>query len=230
MNNIAKESLRRICEYLSKSNITLSHKSRDGRVNSAEDEDILMPYIEKIVNEDEFFNNNGLKFKYPGARYWYDFALESETEFIPVNIKTSDLSKRTADNLNSKESIAYALTGIRPEEQKITTWPKFNKVIEENINSCLDTDYYYLVVNKADTSDVFFNSLKCIEKLVPNGNNLPFQCNWAENKNIVENRSIEDSVNYILYMYDKSLERKEQAAVSGRLATKAAMEKIRKNK
>lgn len=37
-------------------------------------------------------------------------------------------------------------------------------------------DYYFLVINKTNNADIFFNSLKMLYELIPNGNNLPFQC------------------------------------------------------
>jgi len=45
-----------------------------------------------------------------------------------------------------------------------------------------DKDYYFLVINKNDTSDIFVNGLKTLRILQPNGSNLPFQCEWDINK------------------------------------------------
>ncbi len=51
--------------------------------------------------------------------------------------------------------------------------------------------------DKNDPKDIFINSLKGIQTLQPNGNNLPFQCKWDNNREIVQ-RSFMESKNFIL--------------------------------
>ena len=43
-------------------------------------------------------------------------------------------------------------------------------------------DYYFLVVNKNDSADVFAQGLRTLCTLNPNGNNIPFQCCWRDNR------------------------------------------------
>ncbi|WP_237015067.1 restriction endonuclease [Helicobacter pylori] len=51
--------------------------------------------------------------------------------------------------------------------------------------------------NKNDPKDIFINSLKGIQTLQPNGNNLPFQCKWDNNREIIQ-RDFDESKNFIL--------------------------------
>ena len=46
-------------------------------------------------------------------------------------------------------------------------------------------------------------SLKRIEELTPNGNNLPFQCNWSENYKFT-NRTVEVQSKYLMEIYFQS--------------------------
>jgi hypothetical protein len=46
-------------------------------------------------------------------------------------------------------------------------------------------DYFFIVVNKTDPSDVILNSVKGLSVLTPNVNNLPFQVNWSRNREYV---------------------------------------------
>ena len=68
-------------------------------------------------------------------------------------------------------------------------------------------DYYFLVVNKNNHSDAYWTSLKRIKTLVPNGNNLPFQCDWASNREF-SGRTEEEATKYLLKVYLTSWEKK----------------------
>ncbi|MFP6045981.1 restriction endonuclease, partial [Helicobacter pylori] len=58
------------------------------------------------------------------------------------------------------------------------------------------------IINKNDPKDIFINSLKGIQTLQPN--NLPFQCKWDNNREIVQRNFIE-SKNFILSALAKSV-------------------------
>ena len=92
--------------------------------------------------------------------------------WIPVNIKTSNL--HTSDNVGNFAICVRVYTdtdiGLFCE--------KLNKKEYNTDNS----DYYFLVVNKRDTSDIIINSLRGISILTPNVNNLPFQIRWLKKK------------------------------------------------
>lgn len=182
------EKLLNIVDFLKQSPLILSKNSRDGRINSA-------------FNEDEIFSilDNHFTIIRPDMRDWFDFAFEENNTFYPVNIKITKLS---TDNLNCKLGIYYALSGKIPHFDNEINWTTFFKVIKENLQEN-SKDYYFLVINKNNTSDIFTTSLKNINELTPNGNNLPFQANWTKNK-ILKNRNFEEAKAFILSTMAKS--------------------------
>lgn len=183
-----------IVSYLKNNPVTLSNNNADGRINSAENEDEILDRICEA--------NFGVSIDRPTIRAWYDFSITSNYGEIFVNIKVSDLSNTAADNLSSKQGMGYALTGIKNIPDN---WKKFNEIVSRNIKS--GYDYYFLIINKVDSSDVFWTSLKRIRRLQANGNNLPFQCNWASNREW-SNRSEEEATEYILSVYIDSWNKK----------------------
>ncbi|MCX2683449.1 restriction endonuclease [Campylobacter sp. MIT 21-1685] len=182
------QKLYEIVEFLQQQNLTLSINSRDGRVNSA-------------FNEDEIFNLLCRNFviNRQNMRDWFDFSFEENGDFYPVNIKITKLS---TDNLNCKLGIYYAFTGKIPHFDNEISWLKFFQAIRANAEQN-SRDYYFLVINKNDTRDIFATSLKSLNVLTPNGNNLPFQANWAKNK-ILQNRNFTEAKDFILGAMAKS--------------------------
>jgi hypothetical protein len=151
-------------------------------------------------------------------REWYDFSIENNKEnyFMPVNIKVSELD--APDNLNCKLGIFYALTGCNPKDVDLNngdSWKQFFKKTNEYMGTDENKDYYFLVVNKNDTSDIFWNSLKSLNELKPNGNNLPFQCSWRKNRTRVE-RNYKESRKFILDNLDKSIKLRESIGATFR--------------
>ena len=155
------KKLEEIVEFLQQQNLHLSQQSRDGRINSA-------------FNEDEIFNLLDFNFAInrPNMRDLVDFSFYENDVFYPVNIKVS--TTKTTDNLNCKLGIYYALTGKIPPFGNGVSWETYFKMLKENL-APNDRDYYFLIINKDNPSDVFATSLKCLESILPNGNNLPFQ-------------------------------------------------------
>ena len=180
--NSSPNLLCKMVEFLQKQSLILSKNSRDGRINSA-------------FNEDEIFNLLHAHFRInrPNMRDWFDFSFEENENFYPVNIKITNLN---TDNLNCKLGIYYALTGKLPHFDNEIRWANFFSTIKENLaeNS---QDYYFLIINKNDTKDIFATSLKCLNELTPNGNNLPFQANWAKNR-ILVHRNFSQAKAFIL--------------------------------
>jgi hypothetical protein len=183
---VMEKILDKIVEALKKSHLRLSCDMRDGRVNSSFNEDEVLEAISKA----------GFDIEIPKSRAWYDFSIGG----IFVNVKIS--ACKTADNCSSKEGLAYALTGL---ESVLNDFNNFHKVLVENLQT--GYDYYFLVVNKNDCGDVFWTSLKRIKTLVPNGNNLPFQCNWGKNRDFAKRMEIE-ATNYLLQTYLDSWDKK----------------------
>ena len=167
---ILETALSLISDELKNSNITLSSSLNDGRLNSAKNEEEVTDEILKITSKMNFFKENNLSIGTPNMdsnnnREWYDFSIENNKEnyFMPVNIKVSELD--APDNLNCKLGIFYALTGCNPKDVDLNngdSWKQFFKKTNEYMGTDENKDYYFLVVNKNDTSDVFWNSLKSL--------------------------------------------------------------------
>lgn len=190
-----------IQEFLIKNPVFLSRKVSDGRINSALNEGEI---IRKLT---EHF---GFKIIHPKARDWVDFSFEEEGEFFPINIKVSTMT--TADNLNCKLGIYFALTGKIPPFDNAVEWENYFKALRKNLEST-QRDYYFLVINKNNPKDVLITSLKRLQKINPNGNNLPFQAKWNENRESIS-RSYQEAKCFILDCFVQSLRLRANAYVS----------------
>ena len=186
------------------SNLILSHRHGDGRPNSLDNEDEVIEEILKYYNTDTI--------EVPVERNWFDFAIHSGDEFMPVNIKVTTMT--TCDNVNSKSGLVYALSGDRDLAERCHTWPQTIEALHEARENITedgkDADYWCLVVNKNDTSDVYATSLKQLKELTANGNNLPFQSHWGKNKEKVE-RSYDEAFSFLCGVLAESLKKKAQA-------------------
>ncbi|RVY66860.1 restriction endonuclease [Helicobacter pylori] len=181
--------LNEIAEFLKTNPCHLSQPLQDGRLNSS-------------VNEEEILNTikDYFPIQLPKARKWWDFSFEENKIFYPVNIKTT--TTKTADNLNGKLGIYYALCGLVPEFNNEIAWEKYFQKLHKDLGKNTNRDYYFLIINKNDPKDIFINSLKGIQTLQPN--NLPFQCKWDNNRKIVQ-RDFDESKNFILSALAKSV-------------------------
>ncbi|MCQ2881649.1 restriction endonuclease [Helicobacter pylori] len=179
--------LNEIAEFLKTNPYNLSQPLQDGRLNSS-------------VNEEEILNTikHSFPIQLPKAREWWDFSFEENKIFYPVNIKTT--TTKIADNLNL--GIYYALCGLVPEFNNEIAWEKYFQKLHKDLGTNTNRDYYFLIINKNDLKDVFINSLKGIQTL--QSNNLPFQCKWDNNREIVQ-RSFIESKNFILSALAKSV-------------------------
>lgn len=174
--------LNEIAKFLKTNPYNLSQPLQDGRLNSS-------------VNEEEILNTfkHSFPIQLPKAREWWDFSFEENDIFYPVNIKTT--TTKTADNLNCKLGIYYALCGLLPTFNNEIAWEKYFQKLHKDLGKNTDRDYYFLIINKNDPKDIFINSLKGIQTLQPN--NLPFQCKWDNNREIIQ-RDFDGSKNSIL--------------------------------
>ena len=175
-----------LCEELSTKNIEMSYLSRDGRVNSIADEKTVISAIHDILPENAYED--------VPERSKEDIKLYNR----PVNIKVTSLKGR--DNVSSNEGLVYALTG----KTCASNWPSIGKTL---LSSDIDkeADYYFLVVNKEDPTDVFWTSFKYLKKGYPNGSNLPFQVKWSENRERVE-RTYEEAWDFLTGLMFESSE------------------------
>lgn len=185
------QTLLKIKDFLLEDKLKLSSPLKDGRLNSSFNEDEIIKLIKKKFKISE-----------PNSRQWFDFSFEENGEFYPVNIKVTTTD--TADNLNCKLGIYYALTGLMPDFSNGIDWLNYFERLKENMGKNKDKDYYFLIINKSNPEEIFVATLKSIKKLQANGNNLPFQCRWKENKEITE-RTFEESQKFILSKFGESI-------------------------
>jgi hypothetical protein len=121
---------------------------------------------------------------------WYDIlAFDYIYGWIPINIKTT--TTKTCDNTGNLTMCVYAYTNenidINMNMNKSYINGKmsvilFNKLNNKEYNTNAKKDYYFIVLNKADASDIIINSVKGLSILTPNINNLPFQICWDKNR------------------------------------------------
>ncbi|WP_026943009.1 hypothetical protein [Helicobacter rodentium] len=188
--------LSNIVDFLKKQNPQLSNQSCDGRINLAFNEDEILKLLESKFT-----------IKHPKIRDWVDFSFYENNVFCPVNIKVS--TTKTTDNLNCKLGIYYALTGKIPPFDNSVSWEIYFKTLSENLEPN-SKDYYFLIINKDNPSDVFVTSLKSLESILPNGNNLPFQAKWDNNRQLI-NRDFGNAKAFLLGTFEESLKLRADA-------------------
>lgn len=221
-NALLEETLSIIVSALHKQPMSFVKNTGDGRLDSAANEDDVIERIVEISHTIPFFTAHGLKIGTPNLesnnnREWYDFAIESidtslHNLFMPVNVKITDVDGGAADNLSCKLGIFYALTGCLPKAVALgngASWEKFFTKTDECMGKKQNKDYYFLVINKRNTADVFWNSLRRLPTLVENGNNLPFQCKWSENR-VSQTRTYFEARDFLLNTLKGSINKREQ--------------------
>jgi hypothetical protein len=127
----------------------------------------------------------------------------------PVNIKTSIGS---SDNATSKGGFVYALTDLDFDQIPFAMgWKKYVDLINENKADIPNKDYWFLSVDKKDSSNVMVRGAKQIANYGENANIANcLQINWTKEKasNAIE-RSYEEAydtlVNGILRCWKKAI-------------------------
>lgn len=186
-----------IALHLSTHRFRISAQNHDGRINSAINEDEVLNFIDR-----SFRFPKGYSLVRPQARDWFDFAIEGDRQFLPINIKVTTTD--TVDNLNCKLGIYYALTGLKPAFGNGISWLPFFSKLNASFGKYQDKDYYFLIVNKNDLSDIFCSTLRGIENLTANGNNLPFQSRWQDNHRLIR-RTFDESSDFIMSKFGESI-------------------------
>jgi len=169
----------KIKKYLKLQVFQFSKQNEDGRINSCIDEDEVIKLLIKNFSE---------KIKKPKIRMWYDIlAFDYIYGWIPINIKTTTTT--TSDNTGNLAMCVYAYTNEildihmdKSYENGKMSEILFNKLKNKKYNTNNKKDYYFVVLNKNDASDIIVNSVKGLTVLTSNINNLPFQVNWSKNK------------------------------------------------
>jgi hypothetical protein len=169
----------KIKEYLKLQTFRFENRNEDGRINSCIDEnEVIKLLIEQF----------GDKIKKAKSRMWYDIlAFDYTYNWIPINIKTT--TTLTSDNTGNLTMCLYAYTNEMLDIHKNKSYENgkisellFNKLKHKQYNTNNKKDYYFIVLNKTDSSDIIINSIKGLTVLTPNINNLPFQVCWNKNR------------------------------------------------
>lgn len=169
----------KIKKYLKIQAFQFSNQNEDGRINSCIDEEnVIKLIIEKF----------GEKIKKPKCRMWYDIlAFDYMYGYIPINIKTT--TTKTSDNTGNLAMCVFAYTNEELDIHRDKSYENgkmsdilFYKLKNKKYNTNNKKDYYFIVLNKRDASDIIVNSVKGLTTLTPNINNLPFQICWDKNR------------------------------------------------
>ena len=185
-----------VIQFLNSIKIDVSENHEDGRVNSIDDEDTIIDLLIEKYGEKNI--------QRPVAREWWDVRVFG----YPLQLKSSKYGS-AADNFSSKAAVLYALTDLPEDKVKVTSWQKFQQAL---LNHSLDDnqrDYYIFSLNKV-TNEVHLSSLKTLQKITPNGNNLPFQIKWSDNTQPVQ-RTHRQAYEFLVECYKESARKKISA-------------------
>lgn len=166
-----------IKKYLSNYRIKFSSINNDGRINSCIDEENIIKLLKNKYNN---------KMKIPNIRMWYDILIYDYLYgWIPINIKTT--TTKSADNIGNMALCVYSYTNYELNLEKtynngIMSEILYKKIKNKEYNHKSKKDYYFLVFNK-NNNEIIINSIKGLNHLTSNINNLPFQIKWKDNKN-----------------------------------------------
>jgi hypothetical protein len=172
----------KIKHFLLSKNIVFSTQTDDGRVNSSIDEDTIITLLIQEFNQ---------RIKKPKVRMWYDIlAYDYMYGWIPINIKTTKTAR--SDNVGNLAMCVYAYTDEELNIHREKTYENgemseilYEKLKNKKYNLNHKKDYYFLVLNKTNSNDIIVNSVKGLNILCPNANNLPFQVCWKKNNEYV---------------------------------------------
>lgn len=200
-----------LAKWLNTAKTHLSITSADGRLNSALNEGEIINYLQNFY-EPFYLTPKGYRIDPAQARQWYDFVVvnNDETEWYPINIKVTETT--SADNLNCKLGVYYALTGLKPHFGNEVSWEKLFAEMSKNAREN-DKDYYFLVVNKNIGHEAFIATLKSLQEIQANGNNLPFQCRWNNNKKPIL-RNYRETKKFLLACFGESVKKRADAYLS----------------
>lgn len=221
MKNKINEILDFIVNELAENKLNLSLPTDGKTTDLIEDRKTLIQFLLSNKNIASTLDQYGLKMVEAQADQEFDLSIESENEFYPISLHPTILRWKENDNLNCKWGIYYALTGEKPNfvDEEIS-WNKFLDLLKNNAKEN-DQDYYFLVINCENSTEVFWNSLKQISLLVTNGQILPFKCCWNKNKSRVT-RNFEDAKKFLMKNLRKSIKIRNEIMKKFRMKTRWA--------
>ena len=190
-----------IQNYLKQSGIQISDKVEgEGRGGSLKDEGS----IKRALMNHETFQHYVIDEK---ARKFGDMVVldyDKKTKYV-VNIKTSIGS---TDNAFSKAGIVYALTDLPSESiPNAMNFAKMNELIDNHRANIPGRDYWFLCVDKKDSSNVMVRGAKQVRHWIVNINpsNI-LQIDWKKEKTCLPvNRNWEESYDVLVGGAKKSL-------------------------
>ena len=167
--------------YLKTKSIQFSTQHDDGRINSCLDEAVVINLLVERFGD---------RIKKPNIRKMCDVLVRDyKYGWIPINIKTTTTKKKTSDNTGNLAMCVYAYTDEMLDLHATKTYSNgkmsailFKKLNDKKYNTKHKKDYYFLVLNKQDATDIIVNSVKGLTILTANINNLPFQVCWEKNR------------------------------------------------
>jgi hypothetical protein len=174
--------LYKIKAFLQKSKLSLTSFVEDGRINSSLDEKLVTNSLKKEFNQ---------RIKIPKDRFWYDIQVYDKIYgWLPVNIKIT--TTKTSDNAGNLAICVQSYTNEILDMNKTYDNNKmseilFRKIQNKEYNRIYKKDYYFIVLNKLDNTEIIINSVLGLNKLTPNSSNLPFQIKWNTNKEFCYN-------------------------------------------
>ena len=194
-----------ITQHLKDEGITLVSGGADGRLDSAASESKIISALQNKPNSNWQVITPNTK----NNRSWYDFTCTNTKtgDKYYCDIKISDFTHKSSDNMNAKKPIYWLLTGKNPEKVPDQNAPFF-KSMKDNENLEEDRDFYYLVINKNKTKDIFVVSLKNInpDGVISNHNNPPIQANWNKCRKEVK-RDMQEAKDFLLDRWAHSITR-----------------------
>ena len=178
MNPRAPKVLNDIVDVLRAEKIKISEKVEgEGRGGSLNDEGTIKRFLQSHSELKSYI------FDVPPRGFGDMLVLDYDGfTYHVVNIKTSIGS---SDNSTSKIGFLYAFTDIKYEElPKSMNWKKFHKLLNDRKADIEEKDYWFLSVDKNDSSNVLIRGAKQIVNWIENANpaNL-LQINWSKEKN-----------------------------------------------
>jgi hypothetical protein len=168
-----------VAEIIRKEKIVISEAVEgEGRGGSLKDEGTIIRFLENDPILGEYILSEE-------ARRFGDMTVldyDGETKYV-VNIKTSIGS---SDNATSKIGFLYALTDMEPEEMPGNmNWKKFMELLNDRKADIPTKDYWFLCVDKNNSSNVMIRGAKQINCWTENANPANMlQIGWKKEKGL----------------------------------------------
>ena len=168
-----------VAETIRKEKIVISEAVEgEGRGGSLKDEGTIVRFLkdDPILGE-YILSEEARKF---GDMTVMDY--DGETKYV-INIKTSIGS---SDNATSKIGFLYALTDMEPEEMPGNmNWKKFMELLNDRKSDIPTKDYWFLCVDKNNSSNVIIRGAKQINCWTENANPANMlQIAWKKEKEL----------------------------------------------